>query len=70
MKKVVLFITLIMINMSIYSQPIPSGGQGHGTTGNQPGGGAPIDGGLSILLVLSIAYVAKKKLLTIKSKSY
>jgi len=36
---------------------------GHGSQGNQPpGGGAPIDGGLSILLALGIAYGTRKAL--------
>ena len=32
----------------------------HGATGNQPGGGAPIGGGLFILLGLGAAYGGKK----------
>jgi hypothetical protein len=33
---------------------------GHGTKGNQAPAGAPIDGGLSILLALGAAYGARK----------
>ncbi|MBK7212927.1 MAG: hypothetical protein IPH88_06450 [Bacteroidales bacterium] len=33
---------------------------GHGTRGNQNPGSAPIDGGLSILLALGLAYGTKK----------
>jgi len=36
-------------------------GNGHGQTGNQPpGGGAPIGGGLAILLSLGAAYGGRK----------
>lgn len=39
--------------------PPPSGG--HGSSTNQPaGGGAPIEGGLGILLALGAAYGARK----------
>lgn len=55
-------ITLLSINLS-YSQngdPPPPPGE-HGQTGNQPpGGGAPITGGIGILLALGAAYGWKK----------
>jgi hypothetical protein len=40
---------------------------GHGTKGNQPTGSAPIDGGLSILLAMGLAYGAKKSIKTFKA---
>ena len=36
--------------------PPPNGGQG----GNQPGGAAPLDGGLSLLIALGLGYGGKK----------
>ena len=37
--------------------------QGHGNNGNQqPGGSAPLDGGLTILLALGLSYGARKTL--------
>ena len=40
--------------------PPPPTGAGHGATGNQTGGNAPIGGGLFILLGLGAAYGSKK----------
>jgi len=40
--------------------PPPPPPPGHGETGNVPGGGAPIGGGLFILLGLGAAYGGKK----------
>jgi len=40
--------------------PPPPSGSGHGATGNQTGGNAPIGGGLFILLGLGAAYGGKK----------
>ena len=40
--------------------PPPPTGAGHGASGNQTGGNAPIGGGLLILLGLGAAYGAKK----------
>ncbi len=49
-----------MLTFSLYSQSStpPPTPPGHGTNGNQcsSGGGAPIDGGLFILLGLATAY--------------
>jgi len=45
--------------------PPPPGA--HGASGDQPGNGAPIDGGLSVLLVLGAAYGAKK-IYTVRKK--
>jgi len=40
--------------------PPPPAGAGHGASGNQTGGNAPIGGGLLILLGLGAAYGGKK----------
>ena len=55
-----LFIGMFMFNATAdepLDNPPPPPGGGHGTGGNQ---GAPIDGGLGILLVLGAGYGAKK----------
>lgn len=56
-------ITVLTMFASIgFSQgpPPPPTGAGHGATGNQNGGTAPIGGGLFILLGLGAAYGGKK----------
>jgi hypothetical protein len=60
--KNILVIAIIFIApLFIEAQPIPTGPPSqHGTSGNQPGGGAPLDGGLSFLLALSVFYAGKK----------
>jgi len=66
MKKQILSITLITMFMLFtyngFSQgpPTPPSGSGHGASGNQTGGNAPIGGGLFILLGLGAAYGSKK----------
>lgn len=58
MKKIIIIIVLALAPVIIYAQPLPPA---YGQNGNQqPGGGAPIDGGLSILLLMGAAYGAKK----------
>jgi hypothetical protein len=60
MKKIVLTITILLVSICSYAQPVPPP-SGFGQNGNQqPGGGAPIDGGLCIMLVLGATYGAKK----------
>jgi len=62
--KITLILTLFMgwslVATAQAPPPPPSGG--HGETGNQPanGGGAPIGGGLVILLSLGAAYGGRK----------
>jgi len=52
--------TLISSNINAQTDPPPPP-SGHGESGNQvPGGGAPIGGGLFILLGLGVVYGAKK----------
>ena len=64
-KKIFVIAIITVAPLFINAQPTPpTGGEGgyvHGSGGNQPaGGGAPIDGGLSILLLLGAAYGSKK----------
>ncbi|MEI6889447.1 MAG: hypothetical protein WCL03_09220 [Bacteroidota bacterium] len=59
----VLLITgaLLLSNHAIADPPPPPPPPGdHGSGGNQPPVGAPIDGGLGILLAMGAAYGAKK----------
>ena len=52
--------TLMSSNINAQTDPPPPP-EGHGEAGNQPpGGGAPIGGGLFILLGLGAVYGAKK----------
>lgn len=63
LQKVLLVVMIITISISvnIYSQPPPPPSSGHGSSTNQaPGEGAPIGGGLFILLGLGAAYGGKK----------
>jgi len=55
---ILLTINLITINLAAQDPPPPP--PGHGTGGNVPGGGAPIAGGIGILLALGAAYGGKK----------
>ena len=61
--KTLLFsITFILFAATGFSQgpPPPPSGAGHGATGNQTGGNAPIGGGLFILMGLGAAYGGRK----------
>ena len=63
MKKIILTIAIVLGGLGLFAQPTPppSGANGgHGQNGNQPGGGAPIDGGFSILLAMGAIYGANK----------
>lgn len=66
LKKLMLIMILIFVTSISFSQaPHPAGNAGHGATQNQPGqpagGGAPIDGGLSVYLISALAYMLIKK---------
>ena len=56
---VLISITITSIDISAQGPPPPPDG-GHGQSGNQPGGNAPITGGLFILLGLGAAYGGRK----------
>ena len=61
LKNILVIAIITVAPLFIEAQPIPSGPPSqHGTSGNQPGGGAPVDGGLSILLAFSALYAGKK----------
>lgn len=62
-KNILVIAIIILSPIILNAQPKPPG-LGHGTNQNQQGqpvgGGAPIDGGLSILLLLGAAYGGSK----------
>jgi hypothetical protein len=61
--KILFFIiTFVFIANNGFTQapPPPPTGAGHGATGNQNGGSAPVGGGMFILLGLGIAYGGRK----------
>jgi hypothetical protein len=57
-----LTISLLTINLSVVyaDSPPPPPPPGHNSTENVPGGGAPIAGGIGILLALGAAYGGMK----------
>ncbi len=57
-----LLFCLTVVTPSFSQEPPHPPATGHGLQGNQPppGGSAPLDDGLSILLALGLAYGAKK----------
>ncbi len=64
-KQITTFILTIVFSLFVYNgfsqgPPPPPSGVGHGASGNQNGGSAPIGGGLFILLGLGAAYGGKK----------
>ena len=50
---------LVAFTLNVFSQPDPPGNHGSGNDQN-PGGGAPIGGGIIILLSLGAVYGGKK----------
>ncbi len=64
MKKIITLIAIVFIAVSLNAQapPHPNGGDNPLDNGNArvPGGGAPIGGGLFVLLGLGAAYGVKK----------
>ena len=65
MKKIhkVLVITLVILtatSTNLFAQVPPPPPPDHNQSGNQPGGNAPISGGLFILIGLGVAYGSKK----------
>ncbi|MBU2650904.1 MAG: hypothetical protein KKA81_08210 [Bacteroidetes bacterium] len=58
-KSISILILLIFIGLStnqIFASSPPPPPPGHGSSGNVPGGGAPIGSGLAVLLGLGAAY--------------
>jgi len=61
MKKLILTVIIAISSITLFAQPVPPTGAGHGSGGHQGGGpGAPLDGGLSILILLGAVYCGKK----------
>lgn len=63
MKKVIQILVLlliILVPVILTAQPHPGTGPGGGAGSSPAGGGAPIDGGLFVLLSLAVSYGAKK----------
>ena len=63
MKKIIapiLFTFLVFFSFNGFSEDPPSPPPAHGENSNQPGGNAPIGGGLFILIGLGAAYGGKK----------
>ncbi len=58
--QIVIVIGLSLSSMALLAQVPPPPPGGHGESGNQPGGGAPIGGGLGILMALGAAYGGRK----------
>jgi hypothetical protein len=65
--KITAIAVMIMMAVGLFAQnpPHPNGGNAPGASSTPVGGGAPIDGGLSILLLLGAAY-GSGKILKIK----
>jgi len=59
MKKVILTALIAIGSIGLFAQPLPPAYHGE-TTDQEPATPAPIDGGLSILLLMGAAYGAKK----------
>jgi hypothetical protein len=56
-----IFTLMIVVTIPASAQEPPHPPtSGHGTKGNQPSGTAPIDGGMSLLIAMGIAYGARK----------
>ncbi len=59
MKKTIIILLVIIASVTstnLFAQVPPPPPPGHGSTGNQTGGNAPIGGGLFILIGLGAAY--------------
>ncbi len=59
--KALMVLFLLVVDQLLFAQPLPP--SDHGSTGNETsknGGGAPIAGGIDILLLLGAAYGSKK----------
>jgi len=70
MKKIILTVCIILGSIGLYAQPVPppnSGpNNGHGLSGNQ--NGAPLDGGLSVLIFIGAVYGVKELNISRKAK--
>ncbi|MFZ4400803.1 MAG: PID-CTERM protein-sorting domain-containing protein [Bacteroidales bacterium] len=57
MKKIILTTLILISSIGLFAQPLPPP-YTHGETTDQPG--APIDGGLSFLMLMGVAFGYKK----------
>ncbi|MEI6696970.1 MAG: hypothetical protein WCO13_12995 [Bacteroidota bacterium] len=58
MKKILLTALIVIGTAVLYAQPLPP--TGHAGQGDVIGGAAPIDGGLSILILMGAAFGGRK----------
>ena len=58
--RILTIIVLAFATLPLLADSPPPPPPGHSTTGNVPGGGAPIGSGVAILLALGTAYGGKK----------
>lgn len=60
--KLISLVGMILLSIGVFAQnpPHPNGGNAPGSENTPVGGGAPIDGGLTILIILGAAYGSKK----------
>lgn len=59
-RKLICTVLFVIGQTSLVGQEPPPPPHNHGSDGNVPGGGAPIAGGIGILLALGAAYGGKK----------
>jgi len=57
---IVILLAITTTTLEVYGQAAPPPPPSHDATGNEPGRGAPIGGGLFILLGLGAAYGGRK----------
>lgn len=57
---IIMLMLFPLFHASVYSSSPPPPPPGHGQSGNVPGGGGSLEGGLLIMLSLAIGYSAKK----------
>ena len=70
MKKIIIILTIALIPVITVAQTTsPTNPPGSPEAGTPLGGGAPIDGGLGILLMLGAAYGGKKSYALYQKKS-
>ena len=58
MKKLILTVSFLLVNVAFLIAQTPPGGGG--PTGDPIGGAVPIDGGISFLVAAGLAYTGKK----------